>query len=139
MRQPQPAARGSHAVHGAFPQTALLRAVNAGDSTTAVAQLVRPIDVLTFTESVASSQDHGIRYRSVEADGDRLVLWVTFSSHQDPGKGPAERPEETCTDWSLDFTMAQKNGLWLIESTQPHGGVRSVPCARPGPEGSPGD
>jgi hypothetical protein len=61
-------------------------------------------------------------------DGDRLRLWVTFTSRQDPGQGPAARPQETCTLWSLDYRMDRKNGLWLIDATRPHEGTGNAPC-----------
>ncbi|OMQ16341.1 hypothetical protein A7K94_0203195 [Modestobacter sp. VKM Ac-2676] len=105
------------------------RAINLGDFPTAAAQLVDTPDVATFRAGVASSQDVGIRYRSVVSEGDALVVWVTFTSHQDQGRGPAERPEETCTDWSLDYVMTADNGLWLIADTRPHDGAGSAPCA----------
>jgi hypothetical protein len=103
--------------------------VNNGDFSTALAQLVRPGSLDDFADGVASSHDTDIRYRSVQKTGDRLVVWVTFTSHQDPGDGPAERPEETCTNWTLDYVLAPHNGLWLIESSRPHEGTGNFPCA----------
>jgi hypothetical protein len=105
------------------------KSVNSGDFTTALAQLVDPMPLDTFIEGVTSSYDTGIVYRSVQQSGEDLVVWVTFSSQQAAGRGPADRPQETCTDWSLDYVMAEKNGLWLIESTRPHEGSGSAPCA----------
>ncbi|MEU2347835.1 serine protease [Modestobacter sp. NPDC049651] len=105
------------------------RAVNGGDFTTAVAQLAHPVDLETFTEGVTSTQDVDITYRSVAQEGEDLVVWATFTSHQDAGRGPAGRPQETCTDWSLDYVLAQRNGLWLIDATRPHDGPASAPCA----------
>jgi hypothetical protein len=105
------------------------RAVNGGDFPTAVAQLVDPPSLEAFTEGVTSTQDSDIVFRSWQQRGDDLVLWVTFTSRQDPGRGPAERPQEACTDWSLDYVMTQQNGLWLIGATEPHEGAGSTPCA----------
>lgn len=105
------------------------RAINVGDFATAVAQLAEPTDLASFTEGVTSSQERDIRYRTVRTEGEALVVWATFTSYQDPGRGPAERPEETCTDWSLDYRMVPKNGLWLIDSTRPHDASGSAPCA----------
>ncbi len=105
------------------------RAVNGGDFPTALAQLTHPGSLESFSADVASSSDTQVDYQSVRTEGSALVVWVTFTSHQDPGKGPADRPQETCTDWSLDYTMVPKNGLWLIDATRPHDGVGGVPCA----------
>jgi hypothetical protein len=104
------------------------RAVNGGDFPTALAQLVHPPSLESFKVGVTSSQDSDIRYRTWREEGAQIVLWVTFTSEQEAGKGPAERPQETCTDWSLDYVMSQKNGLWLIEATRPHG-PGNAPCA----------
>jgi Trypsin-like peptidase domain len=104
------------------------RAINGGDFPTALAQLTRPGSLQSFSAGVASSSDKQVEYRSVRAEGSSLVVWVTFRSHQDPGKGPADRPQETCTDWSLDYTMVPKNGLWLIDGTRPHDGTGGEPC-----------
>jgi hypothetical protein len=65
----------------------------------------------------------------VRPQGTTLIVWVTFTSRQDAGKGPAARPQETCTDWSLDYAMAPKNSLWLIDATRPHAGTGNAPCA----------
>jgi hypothetical protein len=104
-------------------------AINGGDFPTALAQLVDPGPLEAFTAAVTSSHDDEVRYHSVHVEGATLVVWVTFTSYQDPGKGPAERPQETCTDWSLDYVMAPKNGLWLIDATRPHEGTGNAPCA----------
>jgi hypothetical protein len=105
------------------------RAVNGGDFPTALAQLAHPMSLASFTEGVTSSQDTDIRYRTWEQRGAEIVLWVTFTSSQDAGRGPAARPEETCTEWSLDYVLTQTNGLWLIDATQPHEGDGNAPCA----------
>jgi serine protease Do len=104
------------------------RAVNGGDFATALAQLVHPPALADFTDAVASSQDRNIIYQSLQRNGEALVLWVTFTSDQERGSGPAGRPEETCTDWSLDYALVQQNGLWLIDSSRPHDGDGSTPC-----------
>jgi S1-C subfamily serine protease len=104
------------------------RAIDGGDFATAVAQLIDPPDLADFTKGVTSTQDTDVVYRAVSPDGDRLLVWVTFTSHQDPGQGPAARPQETCTQWSLDYAMAKKNGLWLIDATRPHEGTGNAPC-----------
>lgn len=65
-----------------------------------------------------------------ELPADQVRVWLTFTSRQDAGKGPAGRPEETCTDWTLDYDFGQKNGLWLIAKTGPHDGTGSQPCGQ---------
>jgi S1-C subfamily serine protease len=106
-------------------------AVNGGDFPTALAQLVHQPPLASFTAGTTSTQDADFTVRDVQDRGDRVVVWLTFTSHQDPGRGPAGRPQETCTDWSLDYVMAQHDGLWLVDATQPHAGPPSAPCANP--------
>jgi len=108
-------------------------AINGGDFPTALAQLVHPGSLDAFSTAVASSLDDNIHYQGVQIEGPTRVVWVTFTSHQDPGKGPAGRPQETCTDWSLDYVMAPANGLWLIDATRPHDGAAAAPCAGSAP------
>lgn len=103
--------------------------INSGDFATALAQLADPGPLEEFVDAVASSYDTDIRYREVQDRGAELVVWVTFTSRQETGRGPVERPDETCTDWSLDYVLVPRNGLWLIESTQTHDAEpRSRPC-----------
>ncbi|PRY11830.1 S1C family serine protease [Kineococcus rhizosphaerae] len=105
------------------------RAVNVGDFPTAVAQTVKDETAEEFADQVASSQDSGFEVGSAQQVGDRVVVWLTFTSEQDPGQGPAGRPDETCTSWSLDYTLVQHHGLWLVEASRAHDGEGSTPCA----------
>jgi S1-C subfamily serine protease len=124
-------------MQAAITLTVYFEGINSGDFPTALAQLVHPGSLETFTAAVASSHDDAFAYRSFQADGGNVLVWVTFTSHQDAGMGPADRPEETCTDWSLDYVMAPKNGLWLIDATRPHDGSGSAPCASESTTGAP--
>ncbi len=102
--------------------------INSGDYATALAQLTAPGSLEDFQAAVASAVDTDIAYRTYRVDGEELVLWVTFTSHQNAGRGPSGRPQETCTHWSLDYVLAQRNGLWLIDATRPHDGTGHQPC-----------
>lgn len=105
------------------------RGINDGDFATALAQLAAPLSLDEFRADVASTVNTDIDYRTFETVGDQRIVWVTFTSHQSPGKGPMGRPQETCTNWSLDYVLTQKNGLWLIDQSRPHEGAGHVPCA----------
>lgn len=114
------------------------RGINGGDFPTALAQTAEPVALSTFTQAVTSSQDSGFQVKDVQDRGDgNVVVWLTFTSRQDAGKGPAARPQETCTDWSLDYDLVQKNGLWLIAGTSPHGTANAL-CADPQATADPG-
>lgn len=114
------------------------RSINNGDFPTALAQLLHPGSLAAFVKGVTSSQDSDFTVNSVSSQGGSPVVWLDFTSHQDPGQGPAGRPQETCTRWSLDFSFAQHHGLWLIESTRAHPGQpASQPCGSGDSSGGP--
>lgn len=90
--------------------------VNNGDYPTALAQLAHPVSVGEFARRVKSANDTDFEVGDVSLDAvGNPVVSLTFQSHQDAGDGPADRPEETCTRWSLDYQFSKVNGLWLIE------------------------
>ena len=107
--------------------------INQGDYSTAYAQKhpdAKEQDgadgPATFTEQVDSSQDSDYRYNRMWRSGRDLVVWTTFRSTRIAAKGPDGL---TCTDWSLDYTMRQSDGLWLIVESTAHNGQRAyTPC-----------
>jgi len=104
--------------------------INQGDYPTALAQFIDPISLEAFSAGVQSSNDTAFVVRAVKRAPQEITVWLGFTSRQQAGSGPAARPQETCTDWSLDYVMRPHNGLWLIAATRAHG-VASRPCARP--------
>ena len=106
------------------------RSINGGDFPTAYAQFFSQSGFKTFKRAVTSSQDTDLRLTGVSTDGaGGPVVGLDFTSHQDAGMGPAGRPDETCTNWSLDYHFRQRDGLWLISGSEPHDGVsRSESC-----------
>lgn len=106
------------------------KSINQGDYETAYAQ--RHPDAQSdagfeaFAEGVRSSEDSDISYNTLTRAGRDLVVWTEFRSVQDPEYGPEGL---ACTDWSLDYTLRQSDGLWLILKSEPHDGVtRYTPC-----------
>jgi hypothetical protein len=49
------------------------------------------------------------------------VAEITFRSHQDPSQAPNH--SDSCDDWTLDYTMIQSSGQWLIDSANAAPGV----------------
>jgi hypothetical protein len=49
------------------------------------------------------------------------VAQITFRSHQDPSQAPNQ--SDSCDDWTLDYTMIQSSGQWLIDSANAAPGV----------------
>lgn len=105
-------------------------AINRGDFTTGVAQLANPMSVAAFQDAVTSSQDSDFQVRDVRSRAGAPVIWLEFTSRQAVGKGPRERPDETCTRWSQEYVFRQVNGVWLIDLTTTRPGTpRNRPCA----------
>jgi len=97
--------------------------INQADYTTAYAQMhpdvQEPGKAAAFARGVDTSKDTEISYHSLKRVGRDLVVWASFRSNQDPALGPDGL---ACADWSLDYTLRQSDGLWLIVTTDPHGG-----------------
>ena len=49
------------------------------------------------------------------------VAEITFRSHQDPSQAPNH--SDSCDDWTLDYTMIQSSGRWLIDTANAAPGV----------------
>ena len=104
-------------------------ALNTGDYATAASQLadVPPLD--RFADAVRSSYDSGFDitgYRMVE---DHPQIDMSFVSEQEAGRGPADRPEETCTLWTLRYDFEEHDGMWFIAGSHGVDGAdKSEPC-----------
>ncbi|PZS22314.1 MAG: hypothetical protein DLM54_03150 [Acidimicrobiales bacterium] len=83
-----------------------------------------------FVSGVQTSQDTQVVIQSITTNADgSLDATVTFVSNQDPSHGPS--PGETCTDWSLDYTLAPNSSghpAYLIAADRPTSGSGHTPC-----------
>jgi len=53
------------------------------------------------------------------------VATLDFTSLQDAAHGPNG---ETCDNWTLNYTMVDSGGTWLIDSVTGQNGVTHAPC-----------
>jgi hypothetical protein len=70
------------------------------------------------TTTIAKWTLHGI------ARGPRprlYIAYVTFRSYQNPSEAPNH--SDSCDVWTLNYTMIQRSGRWLINGAAPHPGV----------------
>jgi serine/threonine protein kinase len=84
-------------------------------------QASHPFPQFAAGESTTTVQDltvHGIRQG---ARPGTYVAFVTFRSHQSPREAPNHT--DTCDVWTLDYTMINKSGRWLISRAIPHPGI----------------
>ena len=85
---------------------------------TAEQQAQNPYD--GFVSGEQSSYDIGVSLVSVTPSGpDTAVAYVTFTSLQNSSQGP---DGDTCDDWTIDYSMRDVGGTWLIDGAQGHDG-----------------
>jgi hypothetical protein len=70
------------------------------------------------TTTIQNVQLHGIAAGSVSGT---YIAAVTFRSYQDPSEAPNH--SDSCDDWTLDYTMIQSSGRWLIDNANSQPGV----------------
>jgi S1-C subfamily serine protease len=111
--------------------TTYFNAINNGDYASAYAQL-SPAEQATTSESkfasdLSTTYDFNVNVGAISAvsPGTGLVD-VTFTSLQSPAQGPNG---DTCDNWTLQYTMVQFNGSWLIQSANGQGGNTHTSCA----------
>ena len=79
-----------------------------------------------FRQGLLTSYDFDVSIRSIdEVDATHDEVLVTFWSVQEPEFGP---DGQTCTRWTLDYSMVYDGERWLIEDAQEHGSVGSIAC-----------
>ena len=59
-----------------------------------------------FRHDVSTTRDDEIVLGTVTADGDVVTARVRFRSRQAAGFGPAGNPGQTCTRWSITYTLS---------------------------------
>jgi hypothetical protein len=99
-------------------------AINAGDYETARLRQIpaRRLASGTWASAMSTTFDFDTMLRRVTPTGRGALAWVTFTSLQAPGKGP--RPGESCTRWSIDYTLVPADdGLLWIDGASGHGGA----------------
>jgi hypothetical protein len=130
---PEPAAPGSQATSPqpeiGIPATlsAYFDAINARDYRLAWSELsptnqeANPYQQFAAGVSTTTIQDlqlHGIAVGSLPGT---FIASVTFRSYQDPSEAPNHN--DSCDDWTLDYTMIQSSGRWLIDNATSQPGV----------------
>jgi len=110
--------------------TTYFNAIDGGDYPTAYAQLA-PAEQQRFTPegfaaNLATTYDFDVAIGAVSqrSPGTDLVD-VTFTSLQSPSKGP---DGGSCDHWTLEYTMIQVGGSWLIQYSIGQGGSTHTSC-----------
>jgi serine protease Do len=104
--------------------------IDTGDYATAYAQL-SPAEQATISESQfaandATSYDYNITVGAIAPGtaGTDLVD-VSFTSLQSAAEGPNG---DQCDNWTLEYTMTNSAGAWLIQAANGQGGVTHLAC-----------
>ena len=70
------------------------------------------------TTTIPYWQLHGITVGSLPGT---YLATVTFRSYQNPSEAPNQ--SDSCDDWTLNYTMIQGSGGWLIDHASPQPGI----------------
>jgi hypothetical protein len=105
-------------------------AINNGDYATAYAQLDARAQTQgseqTFASGDSTSYDFNFNLASVTTQSSGVdVAQLSFTSVQDAAHGPNG---DTCDAWTLNYTMVNVNGTWLIDSAGGQNGVTYSAC-----------
>jgi hypothetical protein len=110
--------------------TAYFNAIDGGDYATAWAQF-SPAERSRLSErSMASgdatSYDFNVAIQAIRPHGPGTDLVdVSFTSLQSPTQGPNG---DTCDNWTLEYTMVNSPGTWLIDYTSGQNGSTHSAC-----------
>jgi hypothetical protein len=74
----------------------------------------KPQSVARFARDISTTTDDEIRLGTVTDHGSTVTAELTFRSRQDPGFGPVGSPDQTCTRWTMEYTLANGAGGLLI-------------------------
>jgi hypothetical protein len=81
-------------------------------------------DMKELADGTRSTQDSDVMLTSLADAGDGLLTAeVTFRSRQKAGDGPAHRPDETCTQWDILYTLSHDDAYRIRQSD-----ASSQPC-----------
>lgn len=76
-------------------------------------------EVQGFENGIATSSDSDVVLNGLapSGTGPATTADITFQSTQEAGYGPGDDPDETCTDWTLTYTLTYTDGNYLIFSS----------------------
>ena len=105
-------------------------AIDGGDYPTAWAQFSRSQKSRLIESSMASgdatSYDFNVAIQSIRGRGPGTeVVDVSFTSLQSPAQGPNG---DSCDNWTLEYTMVNSGGTWLIDYTSGQNGRTHSAC-----------
>lgn len=70
-----------------------------------------------FVDDISTTQDDQVVLGDVSSNGGTVSADLTFRSRQAAGKGPRASPNQTCTIWSLRYTITDDAGDLLIKKS----------------------
>ncbi|WP_127546308.1 hypothetical protein [Actinoplanes sp. OR16] len=83
-----------------------------------------PAQMAAFQEGTRTTQNSEVILHRLGDGAEGTLAEVTFRSTQEAGAGPKGRAGETCTQWSIDYTLTETNGAFRIL----RGAADSKPC-----------
>ncbi|MEV6846229.1 hypothetical protein AB0M88_22690, partial [Actinoplanes sp. NPDC051411] len=80
-------------------------------------------DMAELADGTRSTTDSHVTLTSLDDTDEGLAAEVTFQSNQKAGDGPEDRPDETCTQWDIIYTLSHDKAYRILKSD-----ATSQPC-----------
>ncbi|MFI5685047.1 hypothetical protein [Streptomyces sp. NPDC051636] len=79
-----------------------------------------------WKEVMSTTKDSDFVLGDLTSDGDYTLATLNFTSHQDPGYGPAGSPDDTCDQWTVTYQLTDSDGYRIYKA--PKDGVSYTTC-----------
>ncbi|GAP51899.1 hypothetical protein [Streptomyces azureus] len=79
-----------------------------------------------WKQVMSTTKDSRLVLSGLDTSGKYTFATVHFRSRQSPGYGPAERPNDTCDDWTVTYQLTRTDGFRIFKA--PRDGVSYAPC-----------
>lgn len=79
-----------------------------------------------WKQVMSTTKDSGFTLSDLSSDGRYTLATLNFTSHQDPGYGPAGSPDDTCDQWKITYQLTDSDGYRIYKA--PRDGVSYASC-----------
>jgi hypothetical protein len=80
----------------------------------------------SWKKVMSTTKDSGFVLSGLDTSGKYTFATLDFRSRQSPGYGPAQRPNDTCDDWTVTYQLTRTDGYRILKA--PKDGVSYAPC-----------
>ncbi|MET9683621.1 hypothetical protein [Streptomyces coeruleorubidus] len=101
-------------------------ALNYYDPATTAVDLDSTASRNKWKKVMSTTKDSGFVLTGLDTSGEYTFATLNFRSRQSPGYGPADRPNDTCDDWTVTYQLTRTDGYRIFKA--PRDGVSYAPC-----------